>query len=149
MLNITLPNITKDYDEEEVDISSLVGQVDLPTGCYLTAVGENRINAGTYTYSASFSDNDNYEPIITGGTIIINKKVLNIALPSFTVSVGTDITDINLSLNRIKSSYDPKYELTIDSSSVNTDEAGYYTYKIITLNDNYEVIATPGVITVQ
>ena len=146
VLNITLPNITKDYDEEEVDISSLVGQVSLPTGCSLIPEGSNVIDAGTYTYSASFVGDNNYEPIITSGTIIINKKVLNIALPSFTVSVGTDI---NLLLNSIESSYDPKYELTIDSSYVDTGVAGYYTYTVTTSNNNYEVIATPGVITVQ
>ena len=57
--------------------------------------------------------------------------------------------DINLLLNSIESSYDPKYELTIDSSSVDTGVAGYYTYTVTTSNNNYEVIATPGVITVQ
>ena len=145
VLNITLPNIAKDYDGVEVDISSLVGQVDLPTGCYLTAVGENVIDAGTYTYSASFSDNDNYETIITSGTIIINKKVLNITLPSFTVSVGTDIS---LLLSSIEDSYDDKYELTIEGF-VDTNVADFYTYTVTTSNNNYEVIATPGVITVQ
>ncbi|MGM9879949.1 MAG: hypothetical protein ACI318_01580, partial [Bacilli bacterium] len=88
---------------------------------------------------------DNYEPIITSGTIIINKKVLNITLPSFTVSVGTDINSL---LSSIESSYDPKYELTIDGF-VDTNVADYYTYTVTTLNNNYEVIATPGVITVQ
>ena len=58
-------------------------------------------------------------------------------------------TDINLLLNSIESSYDPKYELTIDSSYVDTGVAGYYTYTVTTSNNNYEVIATPGVITVQ
>ena len=146
MLNITLPNITKDYDEIEVDISSLVGQVSLPTGCSLAAEGTNVTNAGTYTYNASFVGNlDNYEPIITSGTIIINKKVLNITLPSFTVSVGTDISSL---LSSIENSYDPKYELTIDSFP-DTSVAGYYTYTVTTSSSNYEVIASPGVITVQ
>ena len=51
-------------------------------------------------------------------------------------------------LNSIESSYDPKYELTINSSA-NTSVKGYYTYKVTTSSSNYEVIATPGVITVQ
>ena len=165
VIEINLPSITYDYTEEETASEIILDAI------YGLEVGEATINPsyisdmgdykqpGTYSYTIDESDvtyeSRYYELLINAGYVTVNKKVINIDLPSFTY----DYTEEETASDKIVSAIDGLEigEATINVSYINGmndyKHPGTYSYVISTSNVTYEnryyeVVINPGYVTV-
>ena len=93
---VVFNNLTVDYDGTSKSITA----TNFPTGVTATYTGNGKINAGTYTVTATFVyDNDNYEVTVASKTATLKINKIN---PTYTVPtnlkacVGSTLASVTL-----------------------------------------------------
>ena len=156
--SVTADDKSKTYGDADPELTATVeGTVGSDTLSYTLNRAEGN-NFGEYDITVTLGENPNYDITATGAKLTIGKRTLTVNAKNKTVYIGQNIPDWSADSYTVRGLVDGD---TIDVSveywqndakaeELDNSKVGTYTIKpVVKANDNYEVTAVDGTLTIS